>query len=222
MPNQILVTRLEGIRQALIAGYASAGGMSAATKGREREVFIDNFLSRVLPATFRFGTGDATDAHGNRSGQLDVVVEYPLLPSLPAVGGQPRLYLAEGVAAVIEVKSDLAGQWGEILQTVKALHTLQRTFAASLTFGGPRPSNTIPLFAVGYRGWSKLETLQQHLAGSGVDGALVIESALFAAQPSQRVTLATGPAALWGLIVDLDWVIRGLVSAAPDPVAYLQ
>ena len=64
----------------------------------------------LLLAGFFVGTGDATDAGGNRSGQLDVVVEYPFAPSLPLGVGTTRLYLAEGVAAVVEVKSDAAGQ----------------------------------------------------------------------------------------------------------------
>ena len=52
--------------------------------------------AKGLPPIYRFGTGDATDSTGNKSGQLDVVVEYPFSPSLPVVGtGQSRLYLAE-------------------------------------------------------------------------------------------------------------------------------
>ena len=71
--------------------------MSAASKGAERQAFIESFLTNVLPPTFRFGSGDATDAAGHRSGQLDVVVEYPFSPSLPSFGGPgvTRLYLAE-------------------------------------------------------------------------------------------------------------------------------
>ena len=47
-----------------------------------------------------FGSGDATDVAGNRSGQLDVVLEYPFAPSIPA-GGKTKLFLAEGVASVV-------------------------------------------------------------------------------------------------------------------------
>ncbi len=79
--------------------------MSDSSKGSEREHFIDLFLKEVFPPSYRFGTGDALDSAGNKSGQLDVVVELTFFPSLPALGGGSRLYLAEGVAAVIEVKS---------------------------------------------------------------------------------------------------------------------
>ena len=112
VPNQHVVQRLAGIQVILNGVYQASSSMSASSKGTERESFIDEFLSKVLPPVYRFGTGDATDISGNKSGQLDVVVEYPLSPTLPSVGaGQSRLYLAESVAAVIEVKSDISSQW---------------------------------------------------------------------------------------------------------------
>jgi hypothetical protein len=95
----------------------------------QRERFIDVFLSQVFPPPFRFGQGDVTDTAGRRSGQLDVVVEYPLLPSLPVVGNQAssRLYLAEGIAAAIEVKSNVASQWSEVVSTATKLAPLDQT-----------------------------------------------------------------------------------------------
>jgi hypothetical protein len=98
--------RLAGIQQILKGVHAASDPLSAASRGAERQAFIDSFLANVLPPVYRFGTGDATDKQGNRSGQLDVVVEYPFSPTLPGVGASTptRLYLAEGIAAVIEVK----------------------------------------------------------------------------------------------------------------------
>src|SRR5215831_12284972 len=60
-------------------------------------------LGDILPTLFRFGTGDATDAEGRRSGQLDVVIEYPFSPSLPgAFGGSTnRLYLVDKIKQMI-------------------------------------------------------------------------------------------------------------------------
>jgi hypothetical protein len=101
--------------------------------------------------TFRFGSGDATDVAGHRSGQLDVVVEYPFSPTLPAVGSgeRTRLYLAESVAAVVEVKSNAAIQWEEVRRTATQLAPLRRTFGAAMVFGSG-PSKSIPLFVAGY------------------------------------------------------------------------
>jgi hypothetical protein len=115
MRNQFLLERLRGIQAILMGVHQSSGPLSASSKGQERQSFIDCFLSKVLPPIFRFGSGDATDAAGNKSGQLDVVIEYPFAPTLPTFAGETRLYLAEGVAAVVEVKSNVAAQWNEQL-----------------------------------------------------------------------------------------------------------
>jgi hypothetical protein len=123
MANDYVLKRLEGIRSQLMAAHEAGDPMSNSTKGREREAFINDFLRNVLPPIYRFGTGDATDINGNRSGQLDVVVEYPFGPSLPLVGSDTasRLYLAETVAAVVEVKSTLPSQWNQVLETLAKL-----------------------------------------------------------------------------------------------------
>jgi hypothetical protein len=174
-----LLRRLAGIQKSLTGLYESGGGMSTASRGKEREQFIELFLSRILPPGYRFGSGDIIDTSGHRSGQLDVVVEFTFLPSLPALTGPTRLYLAEGVAAVVEVKSDLAKQWGEVEATAKALRPLERIFQVP----GFRPygptSKNIPLFAVGYTGWRQLETVRKRADQGIVDGILIIDAGLF-------------------------------------------
>src|SRR5262245_9616236 len=112
MASDAIRDRLAGIQQMLLGARAAGSSLSTATKGREREAFVNGFLTEVLPPHFRFGSGDLIDHERSRSGQLDIVVEYPFLPSLPlGVGGSPRLYLAEGIVAVIEVKSNVDSQW---------------------------------------------------------------------------------------------------------------
>src|SRR5258708_5911835 len=130
--NNHVLQRLAGIQQ-ILAGVHSAGSTaSMSTRGTEREAFIKEFLATVFPHSFRFGHGDVTDQQGNRSGQLDVVVEYPFLPSLPVTAGNgTRLYLAEGVAAVIEVKSDVSTQWREVLTTAGQLGPVRRKFGTA-------------------------------------------------------------------------------------------
>jgi hypothetical protein len=137
MANAHVIQRLAGIQHILNGVHAASSSLSAASRGHERQAFIDNFLANVLPPVYRFGTGDATDAAGNRSGQLDVVVEYPFSPTLPSVGGTgtTRLYLAEGIAAVIEVKSNAMSQWKEAVHTASLLAPLKRSFSAAMTFG---------------------------------------------------------------------------------------
>jgi hypothetical protein len=220
MPNRLIFQRLQGVQQTLMGVHRSGAPMSAASKGAERQVFIEGFLGNVLPSLYRFGTGDATDVHGHRSGQLDVVVEYPFSPSLPSVGGTTRLYLAESVAAVVEVKSDLSAQWGEAVRTADLLAPLQRTFGA-MSFVGSPPSDRIPLFVAGYTGWAKQETVAKYLAENPhVAGILVIENGIFAASDAFGGMTASGPWGLWALICCLHQVTNALQAASTDPIGY--
>jgi hypothetical protein len=53
-----------------MAVHAAGKSMSNASKGYEREGFVNNFLANVLPPLYRFGTGDATDENGHKAGSL--------------------------------------------------------------------------------------------------------------------------------------------------------
>ncbi len=189
--------------------------MSSASKGRERETFIDSFLNEIFPSQFRFGSGDITDSSSNKCGQMDVVIEYPFLPSLPVAGNSPRLYLAEGVAAVIEVKSNVGDQWKEVVASAKRLSKLQRTFGATISMG-KRPEPRIPLYAVGYDGWKTMETLQKRIKDAPLDGILVIGQKLFFAPTAT----ARGDWSLWGLIGCLHADLTGLRNISVNPFAY--
>jgi len=220
MPNEHVLARLTGIQNILMAVHQAGMPMSAATKGREREAFIDDFLTNVMPAPFRFGSGDATDATGQISGQLDVVVEYPFMPSLPVIGGtRTRLYLAESVAAVVEVKSDVASQWDEAVATARKLAALRRSFGAQMIMGHP-PGERIPLFVAGYTGWKQVETVAERLRDGPIHGILVIDGSIFVSSAEFRGITATGPWALWGLICCLHEATSTLKSASPQPLDY--
>jgi hypothetical protein len=221
MANLHVENRLQGISSILNGVHQAGASMSAASKGVERQAFIDNFLKEVLPPIYRFGSGDVTDLHGNKSGQLDVVVEYPIAPSLPSTAGSPRLYLAESLAAVIEVKSDLGSQWDEAVATASKLALVQRSFQNTMTFGGDPPGSRIPLFAVGYKGWSNLSTLQKYVADSpNIDGALAISSGLYCCKGEYGNFWATGPWALWGLICSLHEITSTLLMSRTNPLGY--
>lgn len=219
MANQHIIERIAGIQKMLMGIHAAGAVMSASSKGQERQQFIDHFLKQALPPIYRFGSGDATDASNHRSGQLDVVIEYPFAPNLPIGAENPtRLYLAEAVAAVVEVKSDVAGQWEEAKRTAEQLAPLQRNFSLSMSMGPP-PTTTIPLYVVGYKGWKKIETLREKLVDCpSVRGILVIEDGLFCSTSGLE---ATGPAGLWALISDLFGRVSSLQSAISNPLAYL-
>lgn len=216
MKNEHIGKRLAGIQKILMGGHQAGFGMSSASKGGEREVFIKSFLNEIFPSQFRFGSGDITDSSNNKTGQMDVVIEYPFLPSLPVVeGNSPRLYLAEGVAAVIEVKSNIRDQWNEVVATAKQLSKLQRTFGATISTGNS-PKQRIPLYAVGYDGWKKMETLKERIEDAPLDGILIIERGLFFTPDVD----ATGPWSLWGLIGCLHADLTSLKTISASPFAY--
>ncbi|OZG70108.1 hypothetical protein BTA51_27910 [Hahella sp. CCB-MM4] len=150
MPNDVVLSRLKGIQQQLMGAYEASSPMTSATKGSEREFLVDLFLSNVLPSQYRFGSGDITDHLSNRSGQVDIVVEFPFLPSIPIAGcDRFRLYLAESVACAIEVKSDLSNQWEQALSTCQKLKGIKRSILAyeksvgGGTFASNRYSQTL-------------------------------------------------------------------------------
>jgi hypothetical protein len=88
-----------------------------------------------------------------------------------------------------------------------------------MVMGNPPPPQ-IPLFVVGYSGWKNIETLKKKLAEEPtVSGILVIDQGLFVSQDPYGLG-ATGPIALWGLIVVLHHVVSGLKAASIDVVSY--
>lgn len=203
MQDSYLFSRLSSIQKQLVAHH-EGGSPSSASKGREREDFINGYLKKIMPPVFRFGSGEAIDARGKVTGQLDLVVEYPLFPSLPLPGSKPRLYVSEGIAAVIEVKSDLTGQWEEVVKTAKAVKGLYRGWGGNILIGDERFAKTIPIFAVGYKGWAKEETVRSKLVDSNVDAILVIDPGVFVANELFNIKKRfEGPWALWGFFTCL-------------------
>jgi hypothetical protein len=122
--NQIIENRLQAIQSCLMALHQGGNTKEFPNevKGGEREYIIGEYLSQLLPTWYRFGSGAITDAEGNTSGQLDIVVELPFSLSFPMIGYQQRLYLPNSVAVVIEVKSDLSKQWNEVLRLLRCFY----------------------------------------------------------------------------------------------------
>ncbi|MCH8889984.1 MAG: hypothetical protein IH827_02725 [Myxococcales bacterium] len=205
----------------LVAGHQSGAGLTPATIGTERALLLDQLLSAVLPAPYRFGTGDAIDQDGKRSGQLDIVVESPFALSLPiGAAASPRLYLAEAIAAVVEVKSDISKQWNEAVRTARNLEPLRRQLRGH-AYVGPAPTERIPFFIVAYQGWTEAAKLREHLSGQPIDGILVIEPGAFASNEQFGSLEAAGGASLWGLICCLHQATNGLKQNTPEPFRYV-
>lgn len=121
-------TRLEGILQSLSNAYNASTKLSNSSKGYERELFISGFLSQIFPPHFRFSSGDIIDTRNNQSGQVDIVLEYPEGFSFPLFPNGPRLFLAENVAAVLEIKSNLNDQWHQVEEKARKTNELSRRY----------------------------------------------------------------------------------------------
>ncbi len=220
-PNVHLANRLQAIQDTLVAQHRGGKGLPNATIGSERETFLREFLQKVFPAHRRFSSGAITDAAGRISGQVDIAIEYGAIPSFPMPGTQERLLLAESVAMVIEVKSDLSSQWGEVRKTVAKIRPLQRALNVVLSVGAV-PGPSIPCVAVGYTGHNTCEGLEVRLAttpeGERPDFALVLDSGCFFGPGVS----ARGPYGLYALCLIINQELTKLAVGAPNLIPYAQ
>lgn len=217
VPNPYLIKRLEALRGVMLHSYAGGASLSSASRGREREAFVNVALENVIAPPFRIGSGDITDSAGNRTGQLDTVIEFASSISFPMLSGAPRLYLAEGVCAVLEIKSDLSNQWNEVESARTKISAIKRNFGASITIGGTMPA-TVPHIAVGFTGWKALKTVEDKRRDSGLDGILFINEQLFVGGGYT----ATGPFALYTFFVLMQRLTTMMLGASGDYLAYVR
>ena len=131
--------------------------------------FVDQILSNLLPKSVIIGKGEIVDSEGNRSGRQDVIIyraNFPVITNLTPV----NTYLAEGVIATIEVKSDLSfGVPNHLRSAFKRIHRVQRmTRKVQIIKGhqeqvGQIMAITSPKsYVIGYAGWNKKESLLDH------------------------------------------------------------
>jgi hypothetical protein len=229
-----LRTRLDGIRTILMAHRDAGAALPSASKGVEREALVREFFARVFPPQFRFGSGAILDSAGARSGQLDIVVEFPFLPSFPTPGANERLYLADSASIAIEVKSDLTSQWGQVLAGAKQVIPLRRHWHAHGDVDVQGQSKTyeatasrIPFLAVGYRGPKTAAALKERLAHTDdterPDALLVIESGAYSGCSLNKWSVSgEGAAGLLGFCTDAAWLVRNVTWAAPDIDPYIK
>ena len=74
-------------------------------KGQDREIFIQNFLTKSFPKKFVIETGEVVDSKDTKSKQADIVIYDEFMPIFDY--GFTKHFLSGGVLAHIEVKSNL-------------------------------------------------------------------------------------------------------------------
>ena len=251
MSNRYVVERLSGLLAGLNATYEATAASASASKGAGRANFIDSFLRQVIPPGWRISTnGEITDAKGEKTGELDVIIENGFFPSLPVIGVESsRLFFAEGAAAVIEVKSNLQDQWNDVLSTGKKLAGLDRHIKSGIMGGNRGPiihqspvifsnpnlpkipatpidiiKTKVPYFVVGYKGWSSRETIEEKLleAEGQVSGVLQLDKGYFVGSPAFDSVRVTGPLCLLALLSCISEASSYFKVATADLLSYGQ
>ena len=218
MPNNYLINRLECLLDISRSIHHASNKLSSATIGIEREFFIDNILRMIIAPPFRLGTGDITDSSGSKSGQMDLVIEYGNSISFPMISPEsPRLYLAEGVCAVLEIKSNLSNQWSQITESHKKLANLKRKMDPIISLG--TISEKIPYIVVAFEGWKTEDTLKEKIVESGIDGILVLDSGLYQSKESYR---GQGAGALFAFLAHLQHSLGSVISATTNFESYFK
>lgn len=227
--NPILAERFRIIQKRLLTAFESVEKLPSAVAGAEREVFLREFLAAMFPQPFRFSTGVIMDGNGNLSGQVDIALEIPYGASFPLAGAGNRLMLAEFVALVIEVKSDLSKQWGQVIEQVRKIKALRRSYDSGMSGGGrgigfqgsPHP----PVIVVGYHGPAEPEVLLNKLNSTKEDErpdvAFVVESGSVAkhrVRPNGQHVLAEGTVGFFALMQIISETLshRTMVTANFD------
>jgi hypothetical protein len=158
-------------------------------------------------------------------------MELPFAPNFPMPAGDQRLYLAESVAAVIEVKSNLYSQWPEVERTMAAVKPLQRDLVEPYRWVGVtlpdcmqplQNQPTIPCYVVAYMGHATIDGLRRRLNSTDEtrrpDGALVIESGCFVG----RTGTANGAAGLFAFVTELVAQVNLILETVyPNTRSYL-
>jgi hypothetical protein len=191
--------------------------------GAERELVLHRLFGEVLPPLYRFGQGAITDTCGSQTGQLDLVLELPFGLSLPLPAGAQRLYLAESVAAVFEVKSDLSTKWNDVLNSARKVRALKRdlrqvrkwvTEESADPHEALREFDQIGSYAIGFRGFKSSSALQKRLTESPPadrpHGALVIESGAFVGLTGS----ADGEEGFFGFIAEVVALVNNFLGIA--------
>ena len=143
--------------------------------GYAREHFVESVLKAFLPRTVIIGSGEIIDTHGERSGQQDVIVYqagFPVFTSFTPV----NTFLAEGVIAVMEVKSDFRKRGGRkdgtaldvAFHSARQVRKLTKNYRArkGADLADLMAANHIKTYVIGYRGWKDECTFKEHYLGA--------------------------------------------------------
>lgn len=220
--HPLLKSRLEAIRNSLLATYQGGDGLPNNMIGAEREVFVQEFLAKVFPPNLRFVGGAIIDSISEKvSGEIDIAVLLPTAPSFPLpAAGDKRLIFAENAAAVIEVKSNLSTQWNQVIATTKKVKGLHKHIE-DVDAEGLTKVCKVPVMAVGFKGWKDVWALKKKWEDTPEEGrpdaVLMIDNPAFVSPNLQAESVS----ALIAFITCLDATIRQHHEYKTDLMRYI-
>ncbi len=226
MANIHVIKRLKAIQAVLASAREGGKGLSSLTIGSERESFLNLVLGNVIAPPFRIGTGEITDHASSLSGQVDIVVEYSNTISFPMLqANAARLYLAESVCCVIEVKSDVEKQLDHVIQKAEKLNAIKRD-PGTVAWTGSMPNSTIPLFAVGFAGWSNSKTIEKAMSAAkaranSLSGVLILDPGIYVGGDGYESHSRTGPESIFGFLLSLEQLTSSMLQAKPKLSPYI-
>lgn len=125
-PSPDLQTDLRAAMKHFSADFDGTSNIAhAPTKGEEREIPVQEFFRKRLPATFRVDKGSAVDLCGNTSPAVDVLISDGAR-NFPLREGASVTLAAEAILVVVSVKSLLdIHQIEEVLKSAAKFRTLR-------------------------------------------------------------------------------------------------
>jgi hypothetical protein len=126
-----------------------------------------------LPKSVIVGSGEIIDGDGKRSGQQDVIIyraDFPVITSLTPINA----YLAEGVIATVEVKSDLSTGEPSLLSAFSNVQKVLSLMKAAEIISGSddevkklQDLSSIKTYVIGYSGWKSTNSFMENYASAG-------------------------------------------------------
>lgn len=192
----------------LEANYDRSAEQKASTNlGRNRENFCNLFLKTVLPPKLKTKSGEIWDSKGFKTGQLDLIIIRDDAPSLEF--GSDNTYLAEGVFAALEIKSNLdRTKLGEAAKTLINVKKLTINVNSTISIG--KPLDRALRIVFGYEG-ATWETIIDEINKNGWQdlfdlvcilnrGVLINKGRLLNWNGTQQFSTVNGSAAAIGFI----------------------
>lgn len=147
-PRPALYDYFQRMAKTLQAKYDQSKALKASiNEGKAREIFIHDFLSNVLPPWLSVGQGEIWNSAGGKTGEIDVIVSRQDAPRLTFETG-PHLsaFLAEGVFAAVEVKTELST--AKLRDALDRLRVVRKTCPPAPISFGVGPALDRPLCAI--------------------------------------------------------------------------